>query len=307
MYRLPAIGAMFGLALALALSGCSSSGGLAPATTASASSKWIDGGGFLYHRPHYALTAEQPTGRVEPDIFVTYGGGPALVKPKVYVVFWGYKKYGDPDGMAKLLIAYTKAMGGSSHNNIYTQYYQIVQSQKAYITNHPKQFGGSWEDDSAIPKKPSDSQVASEALKAAAHFGYDPNGMYIVATARGHSAVGFGSHWCSYHSTASGSGNIVPYANLPYIPDAGHPCGANYIKPPAGESAKDEGVTIMAGHEYGEMATDPQPFTGWNGVQGEIADACAFVNIKNDPFGNVRYTSQPMLSDQTESCVHSYP
>ncbi len=91
------------------------------------------------------------------------------------------------------------------------------------------------------------------------------------------------------------------------MPDAGGNCGANITTAPKDETGTDEGVTIVEGHEYGESVTDPNPPSGWYSNQaGEIGDACAWINIQNDPFGKKSYTSQPMYSNATESCVHSY-
>jgi hypothetical protein len=91
------------------------------------------------------------------------------------------------------------------------------------------------------------------------------------------------------------------------MPDAGASCGSNIIPAPGDESGVDEGVTIVEGHEYGESVTDVNPPSGWyNNSYGEIGDICAWVNIQNDPFGSNSYTMQPMFSNATQSCVHSY-
>jgi hypothetical protein len=242
------------------------------------------------------------------NAFVFYDGGPVLVAPKLYIVFWGYKRYGDPDKVAPLLISYAQNMGGSPHNNIYTQYYEEVGSKKIYITNPKSQYGGSWYDDSAVPSNPTDQQVAAEALRSVAHFKYDPNGLYMVASPPKRATVGFGTNWCAYHSyTYYQKTNLVPYDNFPYMPDApGNDCGKNLIKPPSDETGTDEGVTIMAGHEVGEAVTDPQPYTGWKGESGEVGDYCAWHNIKNIAFGTKSYTTQPMLSNATNTCVQKY-
>ncbi|HVN69243.1 MAG TPA: hypothetical protein VMU38_06320 [Candidatus Binatia bacterium] len=272
---------------------------------------WIQQDGVLYHTPHYFATREAASkqAKVNPDILLNYGNGPVLVAPKAYIIFWGYKTYGDADKVAKLLKSYAKNMGGSGHNNIYTQYYEIVSSTTTYITNPKKQLGGVWMDNTnAVPAHPSDAQVAAEALNGVAKFGYDPNGSYVVATPHGHSSTGFGTQWCAYHSATFSSGKLVSYTNLPYMPDAGSSCGANFTTPPSDESATDEGVTIVEGHEYGESVTDPNPPSGWyNGSEGEIGDICAWQDIQNDPFGKKSYTSQPMFSNATQSCVQSYP
>lgn len=100
---------------------------------------------------------------------------------------------------------------------------------------------------------------------------------------------------------------MVSYTNLPYMPDAGQSCGSNIISAPKDETGTDEGVTIVEGHEYGESVTDPNPGAGWyNNEYGEIGDACAWTNIQNDKFRKKSFTAQPMYSNASESCVHSY-
>ena len=136
-------------------------------------------------------------------VLFTYYFGPILTAPKAYLILWGYKKYGDPDKVAPLLKEYLKVMGGSSHDNIYTQYYQDLNGagNTTYVTNAKNQLGGVWDDETdAVPANPSDLQVAAEAFVGVQHFGYDANGSYIVATPIGHHTPGFGTQWCAYHS-----------------------------------------------------------------------------------------------------------
>ena len=256
--------------------------------------------------PHYALS-RSASPDVQPAYHVLYHNGPVSVNPKVYLIFWGYKKYGDKYHVQKLLEQYTKAMGGSAYINITTQYYELSGSNKVYITNPPSQYGGSWNDESPISKSPTDAQVAKEATKGVKHFGYDADASYIVATPHDHTSPGFGTHWCAYHASTNYQGQAVAYSNIPYMPDAGTNCGENIISPPSDEGGKVEGVTIMAGHEYAEIYTDLDPFSGWNGQVGEIADVCAWHNMANDPFGKKSYTSQPLLSNASGQCEHSYP
>jgi serine protease len=303
---------------AFAVAGCAG-GGVAPVSSTAQSETpgfvpggpgWIYAGGVLYHRPHYAVARGMASAVTPIFVYVPYEGGPVIVDPKFYFTFWGYKKIGDPDKVEPLLVEYAKSMGGSPHNNIETQYYQGSSGSPTYITNPAQQFGGSWDDSAAIPKKPTDLQVAAESLRAVSHFGYDPNGVYVVATAHDHSEAGFGPKWCSYHSLTADEKKPVVYANLPYMPDAGTQCGANILKKhPSGESAIDEGVTILGGHEFGESITDPQAYSdsAWIGPSGEIGDECAWHGIANEKFGTKSYTMQPMASDATESCVQSYP
>ncbi len=319
MHRLKRLTTHFAWVIALAtMTGCAAGLGVAPSagspvlqparTTLAFGRGWIAAGGILYHLPRYMPTRAQALPRVIDSTLVSYGDGPVLVKPKVYLVFWGYKKYGDPDKVMPLLENYYKNMGGSAHNNIYTQYYQIVGGVTSYITNPTNQLGGVWNDPHAIPLSPTDVQVAAEALKAVTHFGYDPNGSYVIATAHGHSTAGFGSYWCGYHSaTTMTGGDLVSYTNLPYAPDSGVNCGSNATAAPSDESSVDEGVTIIAGHEEGESVTDPNPPSGWDNVQyGEIGDICVWKEIENEPFGKYSYTMQPMFSNASATCVQSY-
>ncbi len=312
------IAATIGCIATLAMVGCSAnSGSVAPpiGTTQQqfrsggpVGSGWITKDGVTYHVPHYMATRQTATGQVQPMILLSYGGGPVLVAPKAYVIFWGYRTYGDSNSVAPLLKAYLKNMGGSSHDNTYDQYYEKSGGNTIYITNPggTNQFGGAWNDSSAVPLHPTDAQVAQEALRGVTHFGYDANGSYIVATPHGRSSSGFQTQWCAYHGTTYSAGRYVSYTNLPYMPDAGGNCGSSIISPPSNgdETGVDEGVTIVEGHEYGESVTDPVPASGWyNNSYGEIGDICAWQNIQNDPFRHKSYTMQPMFSNASQSCV----
>jgi hypothetical protein len=302
---------------ALAAAGCASNSGVTPSSgspmslqqQAAANGGWIHDGGVTYAAPHYMATLNANRPAVKPNTApLVYGNGPVLTKPKMYLIFWGYKANGDTDKVKKLLVAYGKTIGGSGHNNIYTQYYQIVSGVKTMIQNENGQWGGSWADNTTpVPTHPTDAQVAAEALVGVAHFGYNANASYVVATPHGHSSSGFATSWCAYHSATTYNHQIVSYTNLPYMPDAGQNCGSNIITAPSDEMAVDEGVTIVEGHEYGESVTDPNPPSGWyNNGYGEIGDICAWQNILNDPFRTSSWTSQPMFSNATDTCVHSY-
>lgn len=309
------LAAVLGCMAALAMVGCSSSnGGMMPlgSTTQSQNAShsvsgpgWHEENGVLYHTPHYMVTRQNANHGMKGNIALSYGGGPVLVAPKVYLILWGYKTYGDADKVAKLLKKYIKSEGGSSYDNTVTQYYMTSGSKTLNITNPSKQLGGIWDDEvNSVPTHPSDSQVAQEALNGVSQFGYDPNGSYVVATPHSHSSFGFGSSWCAYHSNTFYNNQYVSYTNLPYMPDAGGNCGANIIGAPKGEMGVDEGVTIVEGHEYAESVTDPTPFSGWNSAFGEIGDLCAWYNIANDKMGKRSFTMQPEWSNASGSCVH---
>src|SRR5271165_3293151 len=134
MKKLSRFAAALGCISALAMAGCAGSSGVAPSAGSSTTQLqahggltfgpgWVQKDGVLYHVPHYMGTVHQANRQVQPDILLTYYGGPVLTTPTTYVIFWGYTKYGDSNNVKPLLTSYFGNMGGSSHNNIYTQYY----------------------------------------------------------------------------------------------------------------------------------------------------------------------------------------
>ena len=108
------------------------------------------------------------------------GGIGVETAPKLYVVFWGSQwNSNDPSGEASLLESFYGAAGGSHWLNSVTQYCQGVASGTVFCNgsgaaagNPSSLYGGFWYDNSsAAPSTPSQSQLAAEAVKAAAHFG----------------------------------------------------------------------------------------------------------------------------------------
>jgi hypothetical protein len=305
MHNVSRLAGIFACAASLAAAGCAGGTGVTPAAgspTSAAVMSQIKGDS---HTLIYMPTVRNAQHIYPQYSNAVYGNGPLLYKPKMYLIFWGFKKAGDPDGVAQLLEQFQSSIGGSTHNEIYVQY----KGTKKFIKNPKNQNGSFWADDTdAIPTAPTDQQVAAESLLGVKHFGYDANGSYVVVTATGHSTPGFGTEWCAYHSAVNDTkSQLVSYTNLPYQPDAGSSCGANFISPPSDESGTDEGVTIVEGHEYGESITDPNPPTGYYSNQwGEIGDICAWNGVENDPFAKYSFTSQPMWSNATSSCVQTY-
>jgi hypothetical protein len=240
---------------------------------------------------------------------LVYGGGPVLNAPEMYVILWGFKKAGDPDKIAKLMKKFAKSIGGTPWLNTVTQYYSGSASEPNYITN-PTKLGKVWEDNTnRVPLNPSDKQVQQEAAQGANHFGFDPNGAYIVVSPYNNDPQGFlTGGWCSYHSATRTSKGIISYTNMPYMPDGGSTCGAGIVTPPSDESSDDEGMTIVTGYEFAESVTDPQPASGWyDGAFGEIGTECAWTDVLNSPMGKGSFTTQPLFSNATDSCVQTYP
>src|SRR5213075_2266940 len=135
---------------------------------------------------------------------------------------------------------------------------------------------------------------------------------YVVATAHGYSASGFGTSYCAWHSSTSSSYGNIAYTNLPYITDAGGACGANFngLGPTAG-------ITIVEGHELAETITDQFPNGGWlDGSGEENGDKCAWISSGQGASASVRLSNggtfpvQSLWSNAFNSnsggCVLSY-
>jgi serine protease len=218
-------------------------------------------------------------------------GGAIETSAKVFIVYWGpqwstgFSTGGYTSAKAQTYVeSFFGNVGGSTWANSTTQYCQGVPSGTTqcgtagvHPTNPANELGGTWNDTSAVPTSPTQSQIAAEASSAASHFGgLNPGAQYMVFTPTGHSESGFGTQWCAYHSS---SGNLS-YAYMPYEPDAGASCGMNFVNGSnnAFGNGYFDGFSIVGGHEYGETVTDPYPNSGWLDSRGaENGDKCAWI------------------------------
>src|SRR4051812_7407778 len=176
---------------------------------------------------------------------IYHGGnvGPGAIgvqqKPAVYLIYWGTEwaqgfQTADSDGklyasktLQNYLNAFVSGLGGSSYANIQTQYCNGVLSGSTncvggsgFVTNPKKQLKGVWTDPTPVPddiiasglaQNLVDDPLATEAIRASAHFGYDPDATYIIMTPP--RTIGTGQPvYCGYHtqtSSVDGLGN--PY------------------------------------------------------------------------------------------------
>ncbi|HLK43879.1 MAG TPA: hypothetical protein VKV34_11105 [Thermoleophilia bacterium] len=241
---------------------------------------------------HAASPAASGTG------LLSYGGGPVVTSPTVYIVYWG-NQWGtgstvtnDPSGEASLQLSFFQHAYGSgdTYFTSQTQYCQGVATGTTQCNGagtpvgHPSSnpVMGTWLDSGVTaPKKPSNSQLAAEAVRAAAHFGVSgDNVQIIVDSPHGVVPSGFKTQYCAWHDvTSSSSGAPIPYTNFPYITDAGSACGANFVATSNGVNGSTEGITIVGGHEYAETLTDPAAGNGWLDASGyETGDKCAWIS-----------------------------
>jgi hypothetical protein len=308
----------------------------ASASTARASKPAVRASGMHVFRPFgYAHHGNPARTTGSPNL--SYHGGVAdgssgtigvETAPKVYLVFWG-SQWGtngsnDPSGEAGILHNFVSDVGGSSWLNSVSQYCQGVASgsftcsgaAKGSFASNSVTLAGTWFDSaSAAPKSPTQTNLAGEAVRAAAHFGNtttasNASAQYVVATATGNSSGGFGGRYCAYHSSTTSSAGDIAYTNLPYITDAGASCGANF-----NGLGANAGITIVEGHEMAETITDQFPNGGWLDSGGaENGDKCAWIQTGTPGAAadvtlsnGGTFPVQSLWSNATSSCVLSYP
>ena len=254
------------------------------------------------------------------------GGIGVETAPAVYIVYWGSQwNNNDPSGEAAIQQNFLNGVGGSSWNNSVTQYCQGVASGTIFCNGAGTAAGnptgvlkGFWYDNaSAAPSRPTQSQLAAEAVAAAAHFGNTAAGsnnstQYVISTSTGNNSSGFGTQYCAYHSSTSSSSGNIAYTNYPYITDAGASCGANF-----NGLGPNAGITIVGGHEFAETETDQFPNGGWlDGAGAENGDKCAWISSGQGASANITLSTgtfavQSLWSNAFNSgaggCVLSYP
>ncbi len=259
---------------------------------------------------------------------LSFHGGSVQTAPLIYVVYWGSQwNNNDPSGEASILDSFYMNLANSSWSATDTQYCEGVKSGTVTCPSSATFAGNSpmmplattytWYDNgTAAPTHPKQSQIAAEAVKAASHCvqsgactsGGLQNVQFVIATATGNNSSGFGTQYCAWHSSTSSTYGNLSYTNLPYITDAGANCGANF-----NGLGQDAGITIVAGHEMAESVTDPFPSTGWvDGSGSEIGDKCAWNSATKDVgFSNgYSFPVQPLWSNADNGgaggCVLSY-
>jgi hypothetical protein len=305
-----------------------------PSTDPSASfSKSPDGvevlrGAVIHHTVEGAQRARGAARPTRSSNLYYHGGVGGIgieAAPRVYVVFYGSQWSSDPSGEAGVVQNFLSSVGGSGWLNSVTQYCQGVASGTTFCNGAGTAAGnpsgilaGVFFDNTIVaPSRPTQSDLAAEAVKAAAHFGNTATGsnaatQYVIATAHGNNASGFGTQYCAYHSSTSSSYGNVAYTNLPYMTDGGASCGANY-----NGLGPNAGITIVEGHELAETITDQFPNGGWlDGSGAENGDKCAWIASGQGATASVlfpngsRFPVQSLWSNAFNSnrggCVLSY-
>jgi len=300
---------------------------------------------------------------------LSYGGGVDGIgvtsgSEHVYLVFYGsqWGKAGtdagglltlanDKGGVVPFLQAFYSDLGtgGEQWSSVMTQYCDGP-NVAAGVTECPvgahhipypnsRVLAGVWYDDTgASPVYASAHDLASEAVKAAQHFGNvtalsNRYVQYVIVSPPGMHPDGFntvpgGDDFCAWHDHTADSAldggpvsapfGSVAFTNLPYSVGSEATCGAGFVN--SGPSGELDGVTINAGHEYAETLTDQRPTGGWtnqgpsSAVAGEEnGDECSWI-APGTPggAGNVRmgahiYAMQATWSNELQQCQLEHP
>jgi hypothetical protein len=300
---------------------------------------------------HFFFAPGQPGATVADSTsndLIWHGGnaGPGAIgveqNPAVYLVFWGPEwaagfQTADTDGtlfssktLQNYVTSFFQNVGGSPWAGVQTQYCNVVLpgstscvGGSGYITNPKHQLKGVWTDPTPVPsdiitlglaQNLVDDPIAAEAMRASAHFAYDPQATYIILTPPEPVATGQ-PVYCGYHSqttSVDGLGNPyqIQYAFIPWQntnwPGVGTTgCGMHNVNATSDSFGNGifDGWSIVTGHEYAEAVTDPDNFAsiqdGWNDVQGsENGDKCAWTNTQNITLGTHQFAVQPLWSNE---------
>ena len=266
--------------------------------------------------------------------------------PATYLIFWGPDwqngfTTADLNGavytsqqLQTYVTSFLTNLGGTSWDAVNDEYCNNVAAGTTscaavgggnYVTSPRKQLKGVWTDTTTVPadivalglaENLADDPLATEAIRASAHFNYDPQATYIILTPP--TAIATGQPvYCGYHTqtnSVDGLGNPyrLQYAFIPFLnaswPGLGQTgCGmnsVNVISDSFGHGVFD-GYSIVTGHEYEEAITDPDNFAtvqdGWNDAQGnETGDKCAWTDLANvNMYGGTSFAVQPLWSNRS--------
>jgi len=322
-------------------------------------------GGTTNPKHFFWAPGQAPNANSVSNDLIYHGGdaGPGAIgvekTPAIYLIFWGPDWANgftttDAKGVqytSQQLQAYVTSflsnLGGTPWAAIQKEYCRNVPAGTTscvgipgadYITDPQKQLKGVWTDTTPVPstivalglaENLADDPLANEALRASAHFNYDPLATYIILTPPTTIATGQ-PVYCGYHTqtdSVDGLGNpyrlqyaFIPFLNMNWPGLGTSGCGmnsVNVISDSFGHGVFD-GYSIVVGHEYAEAVTDPDNFAtvqdGWNDVQGsENGDKCAWTDLANVPMNNhTSFAVQPLWSNRSfdangQGCVRSAP
>lgn len=264
----------------------------------------------------------------EPNCNLSYGGGPVQHNPKVYLLLWG-PAWSPTGADSQYLNSFYSGLGASGDN------WSTITSQYTDSTGHPTFSGSVFQgvyQDTTTPTgtgpsgsiDPNDLNAEADAFVKSQNLSNLGDVQVVIASQSG---ACFDDGWggqpatcayqpgtggyCGWHTNSSAG---ETFTNLPYTLDAKNGCGENFIN--RGSAGTYDGFSMIAGHEYAESITDPQPTSGWIDNNdtvsgGENGDKCLWGGANwggSDPKGDVvlstgTFAMQSLWSNAAGRCV----
>ncbi len=278
-------------------------------------------------------------------------------KPATYLIFWGpawangftttdaHGQSFTSQQLQNYVTSFLTNVGGTSWASISNEFCKDAPTGTTncgnvtgatYITSPRKQLKGVWTDSTPVPsdiitaglaENLNDDPIATEAIRASAHFNYDAQATYIILTPP--TTIGTGQPvYCGYHTqttSVDGLGNpyrlqyaFIPFLNMNWPGLGSGGCGMNSVNVTSDSFGHGvfDGYSIVVGHEYEEAITDTDNFAtvqdGWNDAQGnETGDKCAWTGLANvNMYGGTKFAVQPLWSNRAfdangQGCVRS--
>ena len=286
---------------------------------------------------------------------LSYGGGVGGVgvmsgQNKVYLIYYGNQWGGsstdangnlqftnDAAGAAGAAQQVFKGIGtnGETWQNELTQWCNGAASGATScasglprIQRQSNIVAGVWYDNLVTsPAAATGTQLAQEAIRAAAHFGNTAAGSnlstyYVIMSPKGTNPDTYQGRYCAWHDyTGDGYGVTAPggdlaFSNQPYNIDSGAGCGVNFVN--SGSAGTLDGYTMTLGHEWHEMMSDQFPAGGFTNhdtgtyAGQENSDECAWIaagttgGAANITFSTGTFAQQASWSNDTNSCAISH-
>jgi hypothetical protein len=259
--------------------------------------------------------------------YMSYNGGPVETGPAVYLIFWGSAwtnsntsdNYGFSNVQAQTYISnFFRDVPGSSWLSTAAQYCQGVAPLSTSCSGAPSYNmvgnpsnivkGVYFDGTNRLPSGAvDDGAVQSEVQTVSVNqFHHDTATMYFVFTPHGTTWTPSACAWHSETRILSSDPPMI-YALVPYVSDQGGACYAQQVNSSSHGSPNSangngsfDAFSIVGGHEYAEMLTDPQvnDHPAWydsTTTTGEIGDKCDASGTKNypTPYANINGAGRP--------------
>ena len=248
------------------------------------------------------------------SIGIGYWGGPVLRCPQIYVGFWGHDYYSDPgyQALSGQLTQFMTDLPQSTYMNVLSQYGAgfgagatgtFVQPHNLAITGtlFTNQDIQNWIqiliDFNVIPDASPPGNLSTNVMMIFLDdtieiedpgFLGGANGGLVMCEPNGDTAFGY------HYFFTTNSGNPMYYAVVGALDNTclQESCPDDNSCTLHLSQTQLQRITLAGSHEFAEMLTDPQPFSGW---VPEIGDPCAG-STDTVTVGSNTWTVQPIYS-----------